>query len=168
MRVTKRLPLANSKKPERFRPNVVICVINPKGEILLTQNVVRPGHWQFPQGGVDNGEEYEQAVRRELYEEVGIKDINIIAITKNIYSYRLPKRFLLVREDVAKSGYVGQIQSLAIAKVDSLRPKLKPDPQEAAATTWVDSKRLINTLHPVRRSLGKLAMIELQRLGLTS
>lgn len=49
--------------------------------------------WQMPQGGIDSGEEPEEAVKRELQEELGCEedDFEIIAISKQWYSYEIPK-----------------------------------------------------------------------------
>lgn len=57
-----------------YRQNVGIVVCNRKGEVLTGERFQFPGAWQFPQGGIDDGEEPLFAARRELYEEVGIKD----------------------------------------------------------------------------------------------
>ncbi len=52
--------------------------------------------WQFPQGGIDEGETPEQAMYRELHEEVGLqpKDVDVLGVTRNWIRYKLPKRFI--------------------------------------------------------------------------
>ena len=59
-------------EPE-YRLNVGLIIINDKGKLLLCK---RKGtnNWQFPQGGIDEGETPLEAAKRELYEETGIKD----------------------------------------------------------------------------------------------
>jgi putative (di)nucleoside polyphosphate hydrolase len=57
-----------------YRKNVGIVVFNSKGEVLTGERVTFPNSWQFPQGGVDEGEDIQFAAERELYEEVGIKN----------------------------------------------------------------------------------------------
>lgn len=78
-----------------FRANVGIVISNQKGQLLWAK---RRGHnaWQFPQGGVDEGETAEQTMYRELYEEVGLKpeDVNILKQTNEWLRYRLPTRYL--------------------------------------------------------------------------
>ena len=56
---------------EGFRPNVGIILANDAGQVLWAKRI---GHnaWQFPQGGIQYGESPEDALYRELYEEVGL------------------------------------------------------------------------------------------------
>jgi putative (di)nucleoside polyphosphate hydrolase len=50
--------------------------------------------WQMPQGGLDEGEELEEAARRELFEETGVRSISIIARTKDWLFYDLPEELI--------------------------------------------------------------------------
>ena len=54
-----------------YRPNVGIILCNDRGEVLWARRCGRDG-WQFPQGGINRGESPEQALYRELREEVGL------------------------------------------------------------------------------------------------
>lgn len=80
---------------EGYRPNVGIILANSAGQVLWAR---RTGFnaWQFPQGGVSQGESPEEAMYRELWEEVGLEipDVRIIACTKQWLRYRLPKRYI--------------------------------------------------------------------------
>ena len=64
-----------SKKipPQTFRANVGAIIINGAGLVLALERKEIPGSWQCPQGGLDEGEEPLEAVRREILEETGIK-----------------------------------------------------------------------------------------------
>ena len=53
-----------------FRPNVGIILLNQKNQVFWGKRI-RTHSWQFPQGGIDRGENPEQAMLRELHEEVG-------------------------------------------------------------------------------------------------
>ncbi|RRJ83088.1 RNA pyrophosphohydrolase [Aestuariirhabdus litorea] len=78
-----------------FRPNVGIILANPQGQVLWAKRIGQDA-WQFPQGGINDSESSEQALFRELNEEVGLgeKDVNIIACTRGWLRYRLPKRLV--------------------------------------------------------------------------
>jgi len=70
---------------------------------------IRTHSWQFPQGGIDRGETPEQAMIRELHEEVGLKPehVRIVARTRDWLRYEVPDRF--IRRD-ARGFYKGQKQ----------------------------------------------------------
>ena len=71
-----------------FRLNVGIVLANRKGHVFWGRRV---GHdtWQFPQGGVNPGEEVEEALYRELHEEVGLhpEDVKLLGSTKSWLKY---------------------------------------------------------------------------------
>src|SRR5439155_26592113 len=78
----------------RYRPNVAAIVSNAAGEILVCERADRPGAWQFPQGGVDDGETHEQALLRELHEEISIEPDDVrIVLRKGPYRYLYPSGF---------------------------------------------------------------------------
>ena len=91
-----------------YRPNVGIVICNRQGQVLWARRFGQHS-WQFPQGGINPGETAEQAMYRELFEEVGLhrKDVRILASTRNWLRYKLPKR--LVRGDT-KPVCIGQKQ----------------------------------------------------------
>lgn len=78
-----------------FRPNVGIILANPQGEVLWARRIGQDA-WQFPQGGINDRESPEEALFRELGEEVGlsINDVKIIACTRGWLRYRLPRRMV--------------------------------------------------------------------------
>jgi putative (di)nucleoside polyphosphate hydrolase len=79
-----------------FRPNVGIMLANDRGQLLWARRVGGQGAWQFPQGGINAGESAEEALYRELEEEVGLRESNVqlLATTRGWLRYRLPKRFI--------------------------------------------------------------------------
>ena len=56
-----------------YRPNVAALIINKDGCLLVCERLLNPGAWQFPQGGVNEGESLEAAILREVEEEIGLK-----------------------------------------------------------------------------------------------
>ncbi len=83
-----------------FRPNVGIILTNDEGRLLWARRVGGQDAWQFPQGGIHQHETAEQALYRELGEEVGLTeaDVEVMATTRGWLHYRLPHR--LVRQNV--------------------------------------------------------------------
>lgn len=84
-----------------FRPNVGIVIANDRGQLLWARRVRGRDAWQFPQGGINRGEKPEQALYRELEEEVGLgpEAVEVLAVTRGWLRYRLPKRFLRKGQD---------------------------------------------------------------------
>lgn len=78
-----------------YRPNVGIVICNKQGLVLWARRCGQ-NSWQFPQGGINQGETPEQAMYRELYEEVGLspKDVRIMTSTNGWLHYKLPKRMI--------------------------------------------------------------------------
>jgi putative (di)nucleoside polyphosphate hydrolase len=79
-----------------FRPNVGIIIANHAGDVLWARRVGMSDAWQFPQGGINLDETPEQALYRELNEEVGLEanDVRILGCTRDWLHYRLPSRLL--------------------------------------------------------------------------
>ena len=79
-----------------FRPNVGIILTNDQGQLLWARRVGGQDAWQFPQGGINESETPEQALYRELHEEVGLypRDVEILAATRGWLRYRLPERLM--------------------------------------------------------------------------
>ncbi|STU38626.1 adenosine (5')-pentaphospho-(5'')-adenosine pyrophosphohydrolase [Klebsiella pneumoniae] len=72
-----------------YRPNVGIVICNRQGQVMWARRYGQHS-WQFPQGGINPGESAEQAMYRELFEEVGLsrKDVRILASTRNWLRYK--------------------------------------------------------------------------------
>jgi putative (di)nucleoside polyphosphate hydrolase len=93
---------------EGFRANVGIIICNEQGQVFWARRIGQHS-WQFPQGGIDDGESAEQAMYRELYEEVGLQpdQVEIVYTSRHWFRYRLPKR--LVRRE-QRPTCIGQKQ----------------------------------------------------------
>lgn len=90
-----------------YRPNVGIILANSADKVFWAKRIHKAA-WQFPQGGVDEGEDLETALMRELYEEIGLTrdDVQILARTEDWLYYDVPEPFR--RAD--RSNYRGQKQ----------------------------------------------------------
>jgi len=77
-----------SKNEPKYQENVAAILRNPQGKILICERLNVRGAWQFPQGGVDPGETVEQALRRELCEEIGLEPADYRVVeTRGGYRY---------------------------------------------------------------------------------
>ena len=97
-----------------LRTGVGIIVLNKQNKIFVGKRKDNPGDkWQMPQGGVDEGEDYITAMRRELLEETSIQNIEIIKEIEKIYQYELPANLVGI---IWKGKYRGQKQKWFITR----------------------------------------------------
>ena len=102
-------------KKDLYRPNVAMIIVSnnypQKKEIFIAQRNDLAEIWQFPQGGIDKGEEVQEALFREMEEEIGTSKATIIAEYPEWISYDFPSK-------VAKSmkPYKGQTQRYFLMK----------------------------------------------------
>ncbi|MFT7492484.1 MAG: putative (di)nucleoside polyphosphate hydrolase, partial [Pseudohongiellaceae bacterium] len=78
-----------------YRPNVGIILCNKQGDVLWARRIGQDA-WQFPQGGIKDGESPEDALYRELAEEVGLErqHVEVLGSTRGWLRYRLPRRMI--------------------------------------------------------------------------
>ena len=102
---------------KKYRPNVAAIILSPKYpekvEVLVAKRTDVDA-WQFPQGGIDKGENSKEALLRELKEEIGTDEVEIIAEMPEWLSYDFPKM-------IAKKMYPydGQIQKYFLVRLKS-------------------------------------------------
>ncbi|GMG87848.1 RNA pyrophosphohydrolase [Biformimicrobium ophioploci] len=155
---------------EGFRPNVGIIVINNEGQVLWARRVGGKDAWQFPQGGINLGETPEQALYRELYEEVGLKkeQVRLLASTRGWLRYRLPKR--LVRRN-SEPRCIGQKQKWFLLRLEAPESSIsfdngyKPEFDHWRwATYWHPLTKVVSFKREVyRRALLELAPHQIQQ-----
>jgi putative (di)nucleoside polyphosphate hydrolase len=83
------------KTKKNYRPNVAAIVLSSsypaKCEIFIASRIDVEDAWQFPQGGIDEGETAKEALYRELEEEIGTNSVDIIAEYPDWVSYDFPQ-----------------------------------------------------------------------------
>lgn len=92
-----------------FRHGVGIVLVNNHQQVFWARRIGKKNAWQFPQGGLQRNESPEDALYRELHEEVGLvkADVRLMASTANWLSYALPRKF---RRHYSKPLCIGQKQ----------------------------------------------------------
>lgn len=149
---------------EGFRPNVGIILLNQKNQVFWGKRI-RSHSWQFPQGGIDRGESPEQAMFRELHEEVGLQPehVRIVARTRDWLRYEVPDRF--IRRD-ARGHYKGQKQIWYLLQLMThdwhlnLRATSRP---EFDAWRWNDYWVPLDVVVEFKRGVYEMALTELAR-----
>ncbi len=97
-----------------MRSGVGIIILNSDNQVFVGKRKDNPGNrWQMPQGGVDKGESFINAMKRELFEETGIKKIKILKELEKIYQYELPENLVGI---IWKGKYKGQKQKWFITR----------------------------------------------------
>ena len=124
-----------------FRANVGIVLTRGSGEVFLGGRVGGRG-WQFPQGGVNRGERVEEALFRELKEEIGLEraDVEVLGSTRGWLRYRLPRQYV-------RDRCIGQKQRWFLLKLVGDESRLHFD---ATATPEFDRWRWADYWTPVR------------------
>lgn len=147
-----------------YRPNVGIILLNTRNEVFWGKRV-KEHSWQFPQGGIKRGESPEQAMYRELFEEVGLQPehVRIVGRTRDWLRYEVPEQW--VRREW-RGHYRGQKQIWYLlrmlgrdADVD-LRANARP---EFDAWRWHDYWIPLEAVIEFKREVYRLALDELSR-----
>ena len=97
-----------------MRIGVGIIVLNKNNHVFVGKRKDNPADkWQMPQGGIDAGENYIDAMKRELIEETSIKNIKILKEIENTYQYELPNNLVGI---IWKGKFRGQKQKWFITR----------------------------------------------------
>ena len=142
--IEQRLPL---------RTGVGIIVLNKQNKIFVGKRKDNPGDkWQMPQGGVNEGEDYITAMRRELFEETSIQNIEIIKEIDKIYQYELPENLIGI---IWKGKYRGQKQKWFITRFlgEDSEINLNTKHAEFIDWKWIEPKLLPEVIVNFKKDL---------------
>ena len=160
-----------------YRENVVSVITNPDGDVFIGRfNPNHPakkvfplsgennftGRWQFPQGGIEPGENLVEAARREAYEETGIRDLELLGESQNTFSYQWPADHALFTP--ARFRYRGQRQRLVYFRFTGKDSEIKIDQNEFVDFRWAKPENLKQALHPSKTALAEIALQDLKKL----
>ena len=117
-----------------MRTGVGIIVLNLNNQVFVGKRKDNPNDkWQMPQGGVDEGEDYITAMRRELLEETSIQNIEIIKEIEKIYQYELPENLVGI---IWKGKYRGQKQKWFITRFLGEEKEINLNTKHAEFIDW--------------------------------
>lgn len=153
-----------------YRPSVGVVLFNRAGKVFLGRRKRRraakgvPGHeWQMPQGGIDKGEEPRAAALRELREEVGTDQAEIIAETREWLTYELPGKLHL---QAWGGRYRGQVQKWFAMRFLGSDADIRLDAHhpEFDAWKWVARDELLRRIVPFKKKLYEDVLAEFAEL----
>ncbi len=149
-----------------FRANVGIILLNDQGMVFLGGRAGRRG-WQFPQGGICRGETPQQAMYRELHEEIGLRaeDVELLGSTRDWVRYRLPKQY---QRKHSSPLCVGQKQRWFLLRLVKNGNRFRFDHTEEPEFDrwrWVKYWRPVREVIFFKREVYLLALRELGPIG---
>jgi putative (di)nucleoside polyphosphate hydrolase len=147
-----------------YRFNVGIILVNEEGRLFWARRIGQHDAWQFPQGGILENETLEEAMYRELQEELGLypDDVKILAVSAKWLYYHLPKNY---RRYHSKPLCIGQKQKWFllrfIGEEENIRFDLTESP-EFDRWMWVDYWHPIEHVISFKRLVYKSALKEFE------
>jgi putative (di)nucleoside polyphosphate hydrolase len=143
-----------------YRPCAGMLLLNAEGHIFVGKRIDQSVEaWQMPQGGIDDHEAPRDAALRELEEEIGTRNVKVLAEHPDWLTYDLPAHMIGV---ALKGQFRGQIQkwfALRFLGADS-EINLKTAHEEFSEWKWVDAGTLLNIIVPFKRAIYEKVFAE--------
>lgn len=142
-----------------YRQGVGLVLLNPAGLAFVARRLDTADAWQFPQGGIDDGENPEQAVLREMKEEIGTDRATILARTADGIAYDLPPE---MADRCWKGKYRGQSQVWFCARFTGRDDEidLATEHPEFDAWRWVALAEVPDLIVPFKRAMYQRVVAE--------
>lgn len=166
------MTLYTTPKPysEYYRQSAGLLVKNAKDQLFLAKRQdhslpefdslpINQQGWQFPQGGIDSKEAPHEAALRELYEEIGTKNVRLISISENWYTYDLPKE---ISSKLWGGRFKGQTQKWFLFEFLGLDEEinLKTYHQEFSTWKWATPQEALDKIVPFKVEVYKAILTE--------
>lgn len=143
----------DSSEDHAYRPGVGMIIFNKQGFVFVAERLDNPGAWQMPQGGIDEGEDPEIAVFREMEEEIGTRNARIMAMMDEWMYYDIPER---TAQKLWGGKYKGQRQKWIALEFlgDDYEIDLEAfDHPEFKRWKWVPITELLDYVVPFKRKV---------------
>ena len=150
---------------KKYRKCVGMMILNSKNEILVGRRLDHPsGYWQMPQGGIDDNENPEDSVWREMMEEIGTNNADLYKISSQWVNYEIPQETL----DHLPWGkiYIGQTQKWFIFKFSGQDNDINVETEnpEFSDWKWMHNKELVDNAVPFKRKIYQTVLDEFSDL----
>lgn len=159
--------MSNSDTTLPYRANVGIALFNKQGEVWVGRRAGMPETlpekddmsfaWQMPQGGIDDGEDPLPAAKRELFEETGVRSVELLAESADWFTYELAPNII---KKGWRSKYRGQRQKWFAflftgdeSEIDVLTPGGGAFEAEFSTWRWVDLEQTPELIVPFKRDV---------------
>ena len=151
------------KKKLPMRTGVGVIILNNKNQVFVGKRKDNPiDKWQMPQGGVDKGEDFLEAMKRELSEETSIKTIEILAELDGFFDYELPSELIGI---IWKGKFRGQKQKWFIAKFIGKENEINLNTKypEFIDWKWINIDELPDVIVDFKKEVYKKLLIEIKK-----
>ena len=152
------------KKTLPLRIGVGAIVLNNENKVFVGKRKDNPvNKWQMPQGGVDENESFLTAMKRELYEETSIKNIQIIKELDGWFQYELPKNLMGI---IWKGKFRGQKQKWFVVRFTGKESEinLKTKHPEFIEWKWVEMDELPKIIVDFKKEVYEKLLVKLKKI----
>lgn len=158
-------PLPLSQRP--YRPGIGILLFNAHGQVFTAKRIdTKENAWQFPQGGIDEGEDPASAAKREMLEEIGTDKAEMIGESAGWISYDLPAD---LADKVWKGRFRGQKQKWFAFLFHGTDSDIDIDTEhpEFSAWRWMELAEVPALIVPFKKPLYDQVVAEFAPLAAT-
>ena len=148
-----------------YRKCVGMMILNDDNKILVGKRMDHPsGHWQMPQGGIDENENPEEAVWREMHEEIGTKNAKMIKKSAHWINYEIPSETLKTLPWGDK--FIGQTQKWFAFRFKGSDEEINVSTvnPEFSEWRWTNHNLLVENIVPFKRNTYKIILDEFKDL----
>ena len=149
----------------KYRKCVGMMILNNQNQILVGRRLDHPsGFWQMPQGGIDNNENPKDAVWREMKEEIGTNNAELLYESSNWFNYEIPSETLKTLP--WGNLYIGQEQRWFVFRFKGKENEInvKTENPEFSEWKWIKYDSLLENIVPFKKEVYKNVLKEFKKI----